>query len=156
MWVIYLVTIATLIMTLRAFLMVLGAYKDPILSTFEAYGPDEPVFSPFYSLVAWALITLYIVMFLYFNMGLIFGIGLFVLIPIVAFRFEMERLLKRYQSIFCSFPRWYLELIQSTDREERRRIAFLWLRLPLRTRMLYNTNSHYFHLWVDQVLLTIA
>jgi len=145
----------TLMMTLRAFLIVVGTYKDPVLASFENYG-EEKIFSPIYSLTVWAIAFVYISLFIYFQAGMMFAIGLLILVPIASFREYFEDALYKYHTQFRMLPRWYFELVQRTDREERRRIAYLWLRLPLQTRMIYNARSEYFHQWVDLVLLSIT
>lgn len=148
-------SIMALLMTLRAFLVVIGTYKDPVLASFEHYG-EEQIFSPIYSLTIWAAVFLYLSLFLYFQEGLVIAVGIIIVVPIVSFRDKWQDLLDRYPTLFRMFPHWYFELAQRTDREERRRIAYLWLRLPLATRLLYNANSRYFHLWVDLVLMSIT
>jgi hypothetical protein len=49
-------------------------------------------------------------------------------------------------------PIWYAKLRENTTRSEQRRLAYMWLRLPLRTRLLYNASDHYFFLWADLVI----
>jgi hypothetical protein len=49
-------------------------------------------------------------------------------------------------------PLWYARLQENTSRNERRRLAYMWLRLPLRTRLLYNASDHAFFLWADLVI----
>ncbi|MDZ4771082.1 MAG: hypothetical protein SGJ24_18325 [Chloroflexota bacterium] len=55
--------------------------------------------------------------------------------------------------ILALFPLWIVRLTQETTREERRRIAFLWLRLPQRARWRYDFSPHHFALWCDLVIL---
>jgi hypothetical protein len=147
--------IACIVMTMRAFLVVIGAYKDPILSSFEHYG-EERIFSPLYSLLGWMALSVYLSLYFLVAPGLAFGIGVVFVLPIISLRDYITEGLQRYRWTMWMFPRWYADLAQRTDREERRRIAYLWLRLPLRTRLLYNTQTVFFRHWVDQVLLTIA
>ena len=155
MWFLLLMAFLTLMMTLRSFLIVMGTYKDPVLASFEHYG-EERVFSPFLTLVVWTILFIYFALFLYIQAGVLFTLGLILGAFIAALRERLEEWHHRYHSAFRIFPRWYFELVQRTDREERRRIAYLWLRLPLQTRLLYNARSEYFHQWVDLVLLSIT
>ena len=39
-------------------------------------------------------------------------------------------MMRAHPQIFLAFPRWYAELRERTTREERRRIAYMWLCLP--------------------------
>ncbi|MDQ7026174.1 MAG: hypothetical protein Q9P44_11530 [Anaerolineae bacterium] len=145
----------TLMMTLRSFLIVLGTYKDPVLASFEHYG-EEKVSSPIFTLIVWATLFLYFALFLYYRAGILFILGLVTGTMLASMRDRLDDWRSKYHAIFRMFPRWYFELVQRTDREERRRIAYLWLRLPLQTRLLYNAHSEYFHQWVDLVLLSIT
>ena len=146
---------AMLMMTLRSFLIVVGTYKDPVLASFENYG-EEKVFSPMSGLIVWAVLFIYFSLFLYYQAGFLFIIGLMAGAWLAAMREKYDEWIFRYPGFFRMFPHWYFELVQRTDREERRRIAYLWLRLPLKTRLLYNARSEYFHQWVDLVLLSIS
>ena len=53
-----------------------------------------------------------------------------------------------------AWPRWIHELREYTTRDERRRIAYNWLRLPLRTRLHYNSDDRAFMLWADLLVLS--
>jgi len=152
---ILLISFSTLFMTLRAFLIVIGTYKDPVLASFENYG-EEQIFSPIYSLMIWGGAFFYVLLFVYFGAGLIVVLGLLLLILGTAFKDYFQHLLHKYHTSFRVLPRWYFDLARRTDREERRRIAYLWLRLPYKTRLLYNARSEHFHKWVDLVLLSIT
>lgn len=50
-------------------------------------------------------------------------------------------------------PRWYDTFLDQTSRYERRRIAYMWLRLPVRTRWIYNASDNFFFQWIDLVIL---
>jgi len=141
-------------MMLRSFLVVVGIYKDPILASFEVYG-DEKIYSPLYNLILWSIAFVYLALFLYVGSGILL-VALFLAIPLSYFYRLYQRLLQEHPDVFRRLPGWYAELVVRTDREERRRIAYLWLRLPVRTRLLYNARSEFFLHWVDQVLMTIA
>ena len=46
----------------------------------------------------------------------------------------------QHPSVFLRFPSWYREIVDHTTREERRKLSYMWLSLPLRTRLLYNAQ----------------
>ena len=54
------VLFAFCLMFLRAFLVTLGFYKEPILSAFQRYG-DEVGFSPLFEACVWGLATAYLI-----------------------------------------------------------------------------------------------
>jgi hypothetical protein len=141
--------------TARAFLMVLGFYKDPILASFEHFG-EERVYSPLYRLIAWSIALLYLSLFLYVQAGVLVVGSAILLIPLISLRESLRRVLYGNSRLYHAFPIWYRHLIERTTRTERRRIAYLWLRLPPRTRMHYNISQPAFHHWLDMVLVTMA
>ncbi|MEM9951092.1 MAG: hypothetical protein AAF846_05815 [Chloroflexota bacterium] len=148
-------TIITFAMTVRALFVVVGGYKDPLLATFEQYG-EEQIFSPILMLIAWSASFVYIVLYWYIDPAVVFGIGLLILIPLAGSFHFIVAFVRKYDHIMRMYPRWYYQLIQMTDREERRRIAYMWLFLPPSTRMIYNSNNTLFWQWVEQVLMTVA
>lgn len=149
------VTVTVTIMTIRSLLVVMGTYKDPLLATFEIYGQPYTA-KPILSLLIWLAILSYVMLFWYMHSAFVFAVGIMIVIPYGALHHPTLRLIKKYEKELCQFPHWYNDLIHMTDRHERRRIAYLWLRLPVATRMIYNVNHASFKLWVEQVLLTIA
>jgi hypothetical protein len=149
------VFLAVMYRTARAFLMTLGFYKDPILTSFEHFG-EERIYSPLYRLIAWSITLLYLSLFLYVQPGLLIVAGAIMLIPLVSLRETLQRLLYSDPRLYRAFPVWYRHLAERTTRTERRRIAYLWLRLPPRTRTHYNISQQAFHHWLDMVLVTMA
>jgi hypothetical protein len=55
-----------------------------------------------------------------------------------------------------SLPRWYFTLLRTADRNERRRIAFAWLRIPRRMRWRLNGDQKAFGTWTDTVRITVT
>ena len=155
MIVLAIINILAFVMLVRSVLMIIGMYKDPLLASFETYG-QEHFFSPAVTLVIWSAIFLYFFLFWYVPGELMFAIGLFVVIPLGSLYGILMRLLKKYQTKLSQYPRWLYELMEMTDRDERRRIAYMWLFLPASTRMIYNANNYLFRQWAEQVLLTVA
>lgn len=145
----------SLFMTLRSALVIVGLYKDPVLASFENYG-EERVYSPMVWLVIWMGLTAYLALFLVIAAPAVFTVGLVAMLPLSALHKQLEETVKAQSEIFRRFPAWYYQLAERTNREERRRIAYLWLRLPSRTRSLYNARQERFEQWVDLVLTTIA
>ena len=144
------------VQTCRAIFVMTGMYKDPVLAKFEHFGEEEPVFSPILNIAIWSLLLLYLLLFLFFPTGTLIVLGILVAIPLISARQEIDQFIKSRQSPTRMLPIWYGDLTERTTRQERRRIAYMWLRLPARTRIIYNTSTPYFMHWVDQVLLTIS
>ncbi|MEO0596943.1 MAG: hypothetical protein AAF126_12585 [Chloroflexota bacterium] len=148
------VTIAALIMALRAIFVVAGVYKDPVLATFEVYG-EERFFSPLLMLITWVGAFAYVFLYWYLDPTVLFTIGMILLFPIIGLHQPILKFVSRHPEFFEQYPRWYQQLLDVTDRDERRRIAYLWLFLPPATRMIYNVNTPSFMHWMEQVLLTV-
>lgn len=150
-----LLTLVFLFFTIRALLIVLGWYKDPILRQFERYG-EERIYSPFVAFVLWCTGFVFFAFIAYFGVTHILLVVLAMAVPFSYFYPILKRQVESKPDLFMMYPKWYGRLMQMTEREERRRIAYLWLRLPAGTRLLYNTRDEFFHRWTDLVLLTIA
>lgn len=146
----------------RAIMVMTGLLKGPILHSFERYGDEEAFYYPLIHFLVWLpLLLLSAVMligerWLLTTFGSSFvlyctGFGLLGLLYI-SYRRLIE-IARKHPDHFLVFPQWYTELLARTSRGERRRIAYMWLRLPWRTRLLYNSNTEAFHVWLDLVLL---
>jgi hypothetical protein len=137
-------------------LVAVGLYKDPVLHHFERYAEaDDAYYLLPPLLLASGLFA--------FAGGFLFSaafaprfpaflIGAILLILAYIAR-EYRRYMRQYPQIFLSFPRWYAELSERTTREERRRIAYMWLCLPRSMRMHLNGSDRHFLIWADQVIL---
>jgi hypothetical protein len=68
--------------------------------------------------------------------------------------FYYRNRLLRFWTTLPTFPGWHGRFMETTSRWERRRIAYMWLRLPLRTRLLYNANDRLFFVWAEQVIVS--
>lgn len=148
-----------LVMIGRYTAVIVGLFKDPLLHIFEKYGDEENHFEylPRLMIGSGAL--------LYTTRG-----ALFYAVPIpseiemlgvlmMLFGFLYTRLPVRWKArtlLLPKLPAWYYRLYEETNRVERRRLAYMWLRLPRRTRWTYNTNDHAFFLWADLVILATA
>lgn len=126
-----------------------GWFKDPMMAQFRRYGPPEP----YYPLTRFLLV-----------LGMVcvigapaipnswlgavfFVLGLFIVISSLA--------AYRLRGVREVLPLWYFRLQKDTSREERRAIAYAWLRLPLRTRLRLNGDHYAFQTFIDEVRLTV-
>ncbi|MCA0453559.1 MAG: hypothetical protein LCI00_06265 [Chloroflexi bacterium] len=141
---------------IRVTLIIIGTYKEPIIKTFSEYGPDEKLYMPAQSLFLWTGI-------LCFCGGLwatgysslsftLSTVGVF-LIFLVGASYTYPQISKKINLKLMRFPRWYHELRERTTRYERRRIGYMWLHLPLRARLTYNSSDSLFLLWADFVIM---
>jgi hypothetical protein len=156
MWIILFLMVITVIGLGRSALIVFGLYKDPILCSFEQYGPDERLPLPMATLLGWVG-ALVVVMGLwtstYFPVPIplvTFGIGLMVAAGLCFYAYS--NIYKWYYRVI-GLPRWHHDLLSRTTRYERRRIAYMWLHLPWRLRLLYNSSDSSFLLWADFVIM---
>ncbi len=137
-------------------LIAVGLYKDPILHHFERYAEADDAFyllprlllaSGLFALAGGFLFTATLApRFPAFLIG-----GILLLLAYVAR--EYRRYMLAYSQIFLSFPHWYAELRERTTREERRRIAYMWLCLPRPMRSHLSGSDRHFLVWADQVIL---
>ncbi len=151
-----LLTLASAAYLVLIVLIGLGLYKDPILHHFERYAERDDSF--------------HLLPLLLLGMGLFALFGGFLFSTAVAPRYppvllgviflfgaylarERQHDLSAYPQIFLAFPRWYVELRERTTREERRRLAYMWLCLPPRMRLHLDGSDHHFQIWADQVIL---
>ena len=150
-----LLMIAASLLFIRAALITLGFYKEPILVAFQRYG-DEVGFSPIVDVCTWGLVLVYLFFMLVVPSAflLMFGIVAFVVFFLLYWRVKDSIL--EYPHLFLKFPRWYREIVDHTSREERRKLSYMWLGLPLRTRLLYNAQHDAFRKWVELVVISVA
>lgn len=142
----------------RLALIFIGTYKAPLLQLFEKYGDDENRFFPLPRLLFWmgmamasgADVLSWGGFFIPETVGII-GI-LFMLMSYCVVMLPMS--LRDILDEFPPLPTWYHRLRKHTSREERRRIAYVWLKLPRKTRLLLNSNNHAFFLWTELIILS--
>jgi hypothetical protein len=146
------VALGLFVMALRAYLIVAGIHKAPILRRFEVYG-DERYYSPMLSLLAWGLGFIAYLIGLLVNPHAIVITVLFAFAPLVVIYAKADELVRDFPEVFTTLPFWYNKIASRTSRDDRRRLAYMWLRLPLRTRLLYSANDHHFMNWADLVLV---
>ena len=139
----------------RACLVTLGFYKEPILSAFQRYG-DEVGFSPLFETFAWGLVLAYLMFVVLVPSSFLILIGIFAFVFFVMIYARVRDSVMEHPAIFLRFPNWYREIVDHTSREERRKLSYMWLGLPLRTRLLYNADHAEFRKWVELVVLSVA
>lgn len=148
------VTIGVLILTIREFLILIGLYKDPLLRQFERYG-EPPAYSPLLNFGMTLLLFLAVLMVLITNSALL-GLWIILLtLPGMHLYRYLKRFIWQYPEVMLAYPLWCNQLVDRASREERRRLAYMWLRLPYRTRLTFNASDRQFDQWVDLVLITI-
>jgi hypothetical protein len=141
----------------RLGLILAGVWKSPVLRRFERYSAFDDAYYPLPYLLMWAgALVLCAGLLIRQIAGTDFPAhmpGLFLLLlALLAYRsFGIAR---RYPGTWLAMPRWYAELRERTTREERRRIAFMWLMLPRRARLFYEWNTWAFRTWVDLVIVS--
>jgi hypothetical protein len=150
-----LVFVISLLALIRHFLVFAGMHKGPVLATFEVYG-EEPRYYPLPWILLWIGLMVMSIGYIlhqwlvidFLTMGLLGVVILFLAWISVNYSESVQQ----YSHRLPVLPLWYARLQENTSRNERRRLAYMWLRLPLRTRLLYNASDHAFFLWADLVI----
>ncbi len=144
-------------MLARLGLVATGKFKDPLLAQFERYGGAELTFNLIPSALMWTGLALMcgqgaLSPFLLLPGSMTFFGFLFFVIGGGIFLLEPD--LRDHISNFSPRPPWYRKLLTYTSRTERRQIAYMWLRLPRRTRLRYNVNDKAFYQWADLIVMS--
>lgn len=140
---------------LRAALITFGYYKEPVLSAFQQYG-DEVGFSPLLDMVMWGVIMAFMMFLAIVPSSLLILLGVIIMTLGGFFYWQVKDNIMNYPELFLQYPRWYRDIVDHTSREERRKISYMWLGLPLRTRLLYNAREDAFRKWVELVVISVA
>lgn len=149
------VLVFALVMLLRVGMMMTGRYKSPLLAQFEKYGGDELRFNPYPALVGWSGLAL---MSGYESGRRIIAVPeampqLGLLLSITGLALYIQPALRAWLAALAPRPPWYRHLMDMTTRIERRRLAYMWLRLPRRTRLRYNVNDRAFFQWAELIIM---
>ena len=149
--------ITAIVFLARTILIIVGWYKAPVLRRFEKYGDEENFYYSLPELLGWSgvlIITgnLWVARVWGVVYPFIFAGVLLVFAAYIAYRFPDY--MGRHPSVLLTHPRWLHELLGRTTRQERRRIAYMWLRLPLRLRLIYSSDDQAFMHWVDMVIIS--
>lgn len=139
--------------------VVSGLYKDPLMARFRRYGENEPP-SPlvrFLNAAGGCCLALALLMPVlaapHSYVYRVFGPLVFVVLALIAF--GGGALVGKQPALRHALPRWYFELLRTASRQERRQIAYAWLRLPRRLRWRLNGDQASFRVWADMVRLTV-
>lgn len=140
---------------LRYGLIAAGMFKGPVLAVFARYQPDDTYYAlPQLLLALAAFVVTGSLLLSLFEPRAARGVILGVLLGVSAYAaYSLRDKARQNLHIFSPLPLWAVQLRRRTTREERRRIAFLWLRLPWRARIRYDVSDHHFDLWCDLVIL---
>ncbi|MFO7323331.1 MAG: hypothetical protein DIU68_016495 [Chloroflexota bacterium] len=152
-----LLLLTSLIYLIRHALVLAGLLKGPILRLFEKYGDEEPFYYPLPGmLVALSVFVLALgILVAPYVRAFYLPAGPALILLILAWiAWDRREVARRHPEIFMVYPRWINHLREYTTREERRRIAYMWLHLPWRTRLHYNSNDRAFLLWTDLLVLS--
>ncbi len=155
-FILFVVTAASIIFLVRSTLILVGYWKEPIIRSFSEYGPREKMYMPGQGLMAWGAA-------LSFCTGLWAGgypsfsvtlttFAIFVWL-VVALGYTYTEQAELIHLKILRYPRWYHDLRERTTRYERRRIGYMWLYLPWRARLSYNSSDALFMLWADFVIM---
>jgi hypothetical protein len=141
----------------RTVLLVTGLLKGPILARFEKYGDHEsfpPLLTPFLGWAGAFVALSNLLLAMHWNAELNWGwLGLVGLaMALIAYRWPS--LMGGRYGLVLNHPSWLAELVGRTTRAERRRLAYMWLRLPAKLRLIYNSNDRAFMEWADMVILS--
>ena len=141
----------------RLMLIILGLIKGPVLQTFEKYGDEENRFFMMPRFLFWTGLLVILASFWFSSViGVLFPaqfLGILLIIGGVLAR-RMAHYAVTHPSPYWIYPHWLNNLLDRTSRLERRRIAYMWLRLPWKTRLLYNSNDRAFLEWADFIILS--
>lgn len=140
---------------IRAALIALGYYKEPVLAAFQQYG-DEVGFSPLLDMILWGSIMSYLIFVAIVPSSMLILFGVVAVVLFVAMYWQVKDNIMNYPAIFLQYPRWYRDIVDHTSREERRKISYMWLGLPFKTRLLYNAREDAFRKWVELVVISVA
>lgn len=149
--------LASLFFLGRLVLILGGVLKDPVLRVSERYAVEDDLYYVLPALLLWSgVLLLSGGLTLMLMTGMRFPVYLVgVLLMLLAYAAEAHpQIAKEYPTLLLSYPRWYAELRERTTREERRRIAYMWLWLPARMRLYYNSHDRAFHLWADLIIIS--
>lgn len=147
--------ICTIFLT-RMVLIITGRLKGPIVQMFERYGDDEPFFYPWPQFFMWSGGWLMIAqLLLRFYLGItlpIMWIG-FLLLLAAFIAYRMTDRAREWEFLHALHPFWLQDLWERTTRLERRRIAYMWIRLSWKARLYYNSSDQAFLQWADLVIM---
>lgn len=153
--VLILIFIGVCLLFLRASLVTFGYYKEPVLAAFQQYG-EEVGFSPLLDMLLWGIVMALMLLLAFVPSSMLILFSVIMLTALAMFYWRVKDNVMNYPDVFLQYPRWYRDIVDHTSREERRKISYMWLGLPLRTRLLYNAREDAFRKWVELVVISVA
>lgn len=142
----------------RSLLEVSGLLKDPIIRSFQKYGDEEEFYFLLPRFLFWSglfLLTSSFVMSVWVGVVLFPGQLFGVLLMGAAFVLHAQRdYFQTHPNRLLIYPRWFYDLHERTSRLERRRIAYMWLRMSGKARLNLNSNNRAFNEWADMIILS--
>lgn len=155
--IVFILMMSSLIFLGRTLLIILGLYKSPVLQSFERYGDDETIFFPYAPFLFWLGLFIFTSSLWFASLTSVWLpgelIGTVMILASLGVEHYKAYIQQNPKESFI-YPRWLFDIQQRTSRLERRRIAYMWMRLPWRTRLLYNSNDQAFLQWADFVILS--
>jgi hypothetical protein len=153
--------LASLFLIARWLLVLLGRSKAPILRQFGKYGEEE-FFCPLLNLVfgvftfivsALLLVVGYTGEISLWNFPFWLSLAMLAYLCLPEISAGVPGWIRRLLEALQYYPRWYHDLRSRTSRYERRRIAYLWLRLPDYVRSTHDSDDGTFMDWADLVIM---
>lgn len=141
---------------IRMLLVLSGRLKGPLLHIFESYTDKPQEYNALLALSLWMsvfIIGIMVTLSDYMSLPIASFIPLVLTLSIMALAHEQTPFIRRHLPFLMPEPRWYSDLSSRTTLMERRRIAYMWLRLPRRTRILYDHHDSAFRIWADLVIM---
>ncbi len=136
-----------------------GLYKDPLMARLRQYGEEDShsiltnmlVSAGVCSLLTATLIPAYTLPTSYVRRT--FPPWMFVCVALALF--GMAIFVQQRPALRDALPRWYWELLQCCSRQERRQIAYAWMRIPRGMRLRLSGDQKSFQVWAELVRLTV-
>lgn len=139
--------------------IVSGMYKNSMMAYLRRYGEELPIYPVCRLLAAASVFCLTTAILMYNSVAP--SSYLYRLFPPETFEvmavggLVANLLIRRRAGLRDALPRWYHDLMRETSRQERRQLAFAWLRVPPRLRWRLNGDQASFHVWSELVRLTV-
>lgn len=144
----------------QTMLVMAGRNKDQLLGYWQLYG-REVVYHPILSLLSWSACFVLVLHFIpirstlvrFSQVSLILSLFAAIVFPVIQLTHWHYGWLNPVLRRLPRLPSWYTEIIHRTSRYERRRIAYMWLRLPPQLRTVFNGRDQSFLDWADFVIM---